>query len=111
MAGFTVEFIRRDNAVRSVPLDEGHTLVIGRCSGADVVFDDLMLLSRLHCRVWAAGGRAWVEPLHCRGEIYINRRAIRGPSEVNEGDEVLLVGDSLRFRLRPMAEPALPTDT
>jgi pSer/pThr/pTyr-binding forkhead associated (FHA) protein len=98
----TLEFTSSGKAVLSVPLEEGRSLVIGRAPDADVPFVDLVTLSRRHCRVWAEAGRAWVEPLGCRGAILVNRKAILSSHELKEGDKVELLGDNLVFRLQPI---------
>jgi predicted component of type VI protein secretion system len=92
--------------VRSIPLRDGDSLVIGRSPDADVSFVDFVPLARQHCRVWAEGGQAWIERICCSSNIYVNRMAIRAPRELRLGDEVRLLGE-LTFRLQPC--PGTPT--
>src|SRR4051812_49285942 len=84
MAGRLV-FTSRWAEVRSVPLADGQVVVIGRGPGSDVRFADMIALSRLHCRVRAEGGRAWVERLYCRGEIRVRRYGHRWSPRVEGG--------------------------
>ena len=100
MHSFDLEFLSGSKMVRTVPLEYGRPLVIGRSPDTDVAFDDIVVLSRRHCRVWVEEGRAWLEPLNCRCSILVNGEAIRASHEVKVGDKVLLAGEHLRIRLR-----------
>ena len=97
MAGRLV-FSDGKTELRSVSLEEGQSVVIGRGPNADVRFEDSMPLSRTHCRVWDDGEGTWIEGLNNRGGIIVSGKGIRGAHRLQPGDVVTLLGD-LQFQL------------
>jgi len=70
--------------------------VIGRHPGCDVVIDDAAV-SRQHAAITIAGNEAFIEDLRSRNGTRINGRVVVGRQRLDDGDEVSICDQRLRF--------------
>lgn len=87
-----------EHAGRMYPLETGKRLTIGRGAESDIVVANAQA-SRQHIAIWTDGQRWWVEDLKTKNGTLLNRRPLTEPQPLSEGDEVVLPGLSLTFRL------------
>lgn len=86
MAGIVIQVPGKGRCV----LDGAHPeITVGRGAGNILVLEDGML-SRHHARCFLKGDGAWIEDLGSRHGTFLNGRRVDGPSELKEGDRLLL---------------------
>ena len=86
------------NHVSRVPLP----LTLGRTSQASIVLPDAMV-SRVHARIDAAGGRAFIEDLESRNGTFLNGKEVKR-ARLEPGDEIVLGSTRIRFHGAGAAE-------
>ena len=84
---------------KSIALQPGRTLVIGRGVDADLAFDD-DILSRKHCIVMATecGTRFFVEDLSSANGTFVNGARISERTELLEFDRLVFGGTEMELR-------------
>lgn len=70
-------------------------LTVGRSAPATVVLPDAMV-SRVHARIDAAGGRAFIEDLGSRNGTFINGKEVKR-SRLEPGDDILVGSTHITF--------------
>lgn len=86
MAGIVIQVPGKGRCV----LDGAHPeITVGRGAGNLLVLEDGML-SRHHARCFLKGDGAWIEDLGSRHGTFLNGRRVDEPSELKEGDRLLL---------------------
>jgi serine/threonine protein kinase len=90
---------------RTIALDEGQTVVLGRGEAATARLIDPHV-SRTHCQVQVAGGKFLLKDLGSRGGTLVNGRPL-AEHALQPGDVVRIGGTELRFQLA--GAPAAPT--
>lgn len=96
---FRLVVVNRDGTDGMVYSLIGSQIDIGRAEG-DLLFDDPYLGGR-HARIAAQGGVRVLTDLETRNGIY---RRLRAPTDLNEGDEILIGKQVLRFEEVPEGE-------
>lgn len=72
------------------------TVAVGRHPTSDIFLDDITV-SRKHAVFTRRGGKVVVEDLGSLNGTYVNRVVIERPTEVNDGDEVMIGKFRLTF--------------
>jgi pSer/pThr/pTyr-binding forkhead associated (FHA) protein len=62
-------------------------------------------VSRYHARVQVAGGEAMIEDLGSKNGTLVNRQPIAAPQRLADGDEILIGGAVLTFRITSATMP------
>jgi DNA-binding winged helix-turn-helix (wHTH) protein len=88
---------------RHTPLFEGANL-IGRAADARVQIE-FPGVSRYHARVQVAGDDAVIEDLGSKNGTLVNRQPIATPCRLADGDEILIGGAVVTFRITSAAMP------
>jgi pSer/pThr/pTyr-binding forkhead associated (FHA) protein len=88
---------------RHTPLLEGANL-IGRASDARVQIE-FPGVSRYHARVQVSGNDAVIEDLGSKNGTLVNRQLIAAPRNLVDGDEILIGGAVLTFRITSATMP------
>ena len=88
---------------RHTPLLEG-TNLIGRGSDARVQIE-FPGVSRYHARVQVSGDNAVIEDLGSKNGTLVNRQPIAAPRHLADGDEILIGGAVLTFRITSATMP------
>jgi DNA-binding winged helix-turn-helix (wHTH) protein len=78
--------------------------VIGRAEDTRIRID-LPGVSRHHARVTVTGGAAVLEDLGSKNGTFLNRQTIAAPQRLADGDEILVVGVLLKFRVASATSP------
>jgi pSer/pThr/pTyr-binding forkhead associated (FHA) protein len=91
--------VRRDGTDGASYPFEGDQLDIGRSEG-DLLFEDPHLASR-HARILRRGGGYVLVPLDTRNGVYVR---VTVPTPLDEGDQILLGKQVLRFEVVPDVE-------
>jgi DNA-binding winged helix-turn-helix (wHTH) protein len=81
--------------------------VIGRAEDARIRID-LPGVSRHHARVTVTGAEAMLEDLGSKNGTLVNRQPIATPHRLTDGDEILIGGAALTFRI---SSTTMPTAT
>lgn len=81
---------------REIQLTQGENL-IGRDHAADVRINSLEV-SRRHARIVVWGGKAQIEDLGSRNGTYLRGRRVDVPTDLEDGDDIMVGGYLLIFR-------------
>jgi pSer/pThr/pTyr-binding forkhead associated (FHA) protein len=68
-------------------------ITIGRTRLAQIAIDDAQL-SRVHTTVWREGDDVWIQDENSTNGTFVNGERIAGERKLNEGDEILLGGET-----------------
>jgi pSer/pThr/pTyr-binding forkhead associated (FHA) protein len=71
-------------------------LSIGRSADADVRIDD-RYASGVHARIFARGGRTWIEDMNSTNGTLLNDATLKGEAELIDGDVVRIGDTEFRF--------------
>lgn len=106
-AGFALRFVSGKYQGGTVPLRDGHDVVVGRSSDLDLVLADDMV-SRKHARISVRGGDVTIQDLGSTNGIFVNGRKVK-KARLREGDRILIGASILKL---VAAEPGSdePTD-
>ncbi len=99
-------WLEHNQQQRSFTLDEQMTQVrIGRGAANEVAVGEDRGISKCHARLFASGGRVWVEDTGSRNGTFVNEKQVGFRHPLEDGDTIRLGNTSLVFRRHVKESP------
>ena len=97
-----LEGISGSAAGKTVPVEEGRSLTLGRSAECEVSLPTERNVSARHCAIHSAGGRLSIVDLGSTNGTYVNQRPVGANQSVNlaDGSEIWLGSRNCAFRVR-----------